>query len=80
MTDTITHEPIRVSMDGWAGPCIEVPLSQLKQVTALLEAHQVAYWVDEEVLSVDGKPEVAFVNLERRSDPAAVQGLLDRVP
>ena len=39
-----------------------------------------AGWVDEEVLSIDGKPEIAFINLEDQTDAAMVQRLLDTVP
>jgi hypothetical protein len=80
MNDTTTRKPLRVSTDGGAGPYIVVPVSQLDQVVALLDANKVSYWVDEEALSIDGKPEIIFVNLERGSDPAAIQRLLDSIP
>jgi hypothetical protein len=76
---TTTRKPLRVSTDGGAGPYIVAPISQLDQVVALLDANKVAYWVDEEAISIDGKPEIIFINLERGSDPAVIQGLLDSI-
>jgi hypothetical protein len=58
MIDTITHKPIEVSTDdGGKGPYLIVPFEQLAEITALLDANEVSYWVDEEVLSIDDEPE-----------------------
>ncbi len=80
--DTTTHKPLHVSTDGGAAPYIMVPVSQLEKVTALLDGNKVSYWywVDEEALSLDGKPEVTVINLGHRSDPATIQRLLDSIP
>jgi hypothetical protein len=80
MIDTTTHKPLSVSRDGNAWPYIIVPVGQLDQIKSLLDANAVSYWVDEEVLSLDGKPEIAFINLGRQTDPAMVQQLLDSIP
>jgi hypothetical protein len=80
MNDTTTHNRLSVSTDGGAGPYIMVPVTQLERVKALLDANKDSYWVDEEVISVDGKPEVAVINLGRRSDPERIQHLLDSIP
>jgi hypothetical protein len=80
MIDTTTRQPLCVSIDGEAEPYIMVPVAQLDRVTALLDANRVSYWVDEEAISLDGKPEVTVVNLGRRSDPTTVQRLLDSIP
>ena len=77
MIDTTTHKPLTVSAEAVDWPYIMLPLMHLDTVTAVLDANKVSYWVDEEVLSFDGKPEVAFVNLRRGTDPAMVQSLLD---
>jgi len=78
--DTTTRQPLYVSTDGDAGPYIMVPVAQLDKVKALLEADKVPYWVDEEAISLDGKPEVAIINLGHGSSPAGVQSLLDSIP
>lgn len=80
MIDTTTHRPLYVSTDGDAGPYIMVPVAQLDEVRAVLDANKVPYWVDEEAISLDGKPEVAVINLGHGSNPATVQSLLDSIP
>lgn len=80
MIDTTTRQPLDVSTDGDAGPYIMVPVAQLDKVKALLEANKVSYWVDEEAISLDGKPEVAVINLGHGSNPTTVQGLLNSIP
>ena len=80
MIDITTRQPFSVSTEGDAGPYIMVPVVQLDQVTQLLDANAVPYWVDEEVISLDGKPEVGVINLARGSNPARVQSLLDSIP
>jgi hypothetical protein len=79
MTDTSLRKRLSVSTDGeWSH--IKLPLSQLDEVEGLLKANKISYWVDEEALSVDGKPEVTWINLKHKTDPAAVQRLLDTIP
>ncbi len=80
MIDTTTEQPLCVSTDGTAGPYIIVPVAQLDRVRTLLDANKVSFWVDEEVISLDGKPEVAVVNLGGECDPARIQQLLDSNP
>jgi hypothetical protein len=80
MIDTTTRQPLHVSTDGEAGPYIMVLVTQLDSVRALLDANQVSYWVDEEAISLDGKPEVAVINLGRRNNPVTIQRLLDNLP
>ena len=80
MIDTTTRRLLHVSTDGGAGPYLMVPVAQLDQVRAQFEANGVSYWVDEEVISLDGKPEVAVINLGHGSNPATVQRLLDSIP
>lgn len=80
MIDSSTHKPVEI-LGAEQGPAvIIVPLSQLAGVTAVLDQHHVVYWVDEEVLSVDDEPEVAFVNLSAPAEVASVQALLDSIP
>lgn len=80
MIDTSTRKPLFVSTDGDGGPYIMAPVEQLGEVTAVLDANQVRYWVDEEAISVDGKPEITVINLGSRTDPKKVQRLLDSIP
>ena len=78
MIDVMTQEPIRVSTDGSAGPYIMVPVSQLDEMRRLLDSRAVRYWVEEDVISVDGSPEVGVVNLGRGADAGVVQSILDQ--
>jgi hypothetical protein len=80
MIDTTTCQPLHVSTDGGAGPYIVVPVGQLDKLIALFDENKVSYWVDEEAISLDGKPEVAVINLEHGSHPARIQRLLDSIP
>jgi hypothetical protein len=77
MMDAMTREPLRVSTDGTAGPYIMVPVVQLEDVRRLLEARDVPYSVEDEVISLNGEPEVAVVDLGRGADARAVQEILD---
>jgi hypothetical protein len=80
MIDTTTHQPLQVSTDGGAGPYIMVPVAQLDQVRSLLEANKIPFWVDEEAISLDGKPETIVINFGRGTSSASVQNILDSTP
>lgn len=77
MIDVTTKRPLCVLADGDAGPYIMVPVQQIEAVRALLDQNSIRYWVDEEAISLDGNPEITVVNLGQRTDPAAVQEVLD---
>jgi hypothetical protein len=79
VTDTTTKKPLYVSTNGTAGPYIMLPVSQLDEVRRLLDSQGVGYWVEENVISLNGAPEVAVINLGRGGDAAAVQAVLDSV-
>lgn len=79
MIDAMTRKPLSVSTDGTAGPYIMVPVSQLAEVRRLLDREGVGYWVEDDVISLDGAPEIAVMNLGRGADVSAVQDLLDSV-
>ncbi len=79
MIDAITRNPLRVSTDGTAGPYIMVPVSQLDEVRQLLEKNRIRCWVEEDVISLNGAPEVAVVNLGPVADVTAIQAILDKV-
>lgn len=66
-----------MSSDGTAGPYVMVPLDQLEAVKSMLRDNQVSFWVDANVISLNGEPEIAVVNLGRRVSAEHVQRLLD---
>lgn len=80
MIDTSTKKPLYISNDGDAGAYIMVPVRQIENVRGLLNAKKIPYWVDENAISLDGKPEVTVINLGNGADPAAVQNILDNAP
>jgi hypothetical protein len=80
MKDVTTQKPLYVSTEGNAGPYIMVPEEQLEQVRRLLDEREVSYWVDENVISLDGKPAIAVINLGLRGNAQAIQEILDATP
>jgi len=79
MKDSMTKQPLYVSTDGTAGPYIMVPDAQVDELCRILDRHGVRYSVDENVISLDGEPEVATINLGRGGDAKGVQKILDSV-
>jgi hypothetical protein len=77
MIDCTTKEPLRVLIEGNAPPFIEVPFDQLEDLQRVLDVHDVAYTVDEDIISIDGGPEFVIVDLGRKGDAGAVQAILD---
>jgi hypothetical protein len=77
MTDTAMNRRLRVSTDGTAGPYIMVSVSDLGKLRQVLEGHGVSYWVEEDAISLNGRPHTTVVNLGRGADARAVQRLLD---
>ena len=77
MIDVTTQEPLRVSTDGTVGPYISVPFIQLDEVRRVLDLCGIRYWVEENVISFNGGPEIAVVNLGRGGDAEVVQAALD---
>jgi len=77
MIDVSTHKPLYASTEGTMGPYIMVPVSQLSALEKLLKSRKIPYDIEEDAISLNGKPEVAVVNLGRGADAAAVQSILD---
>lgn len=78
MIDTQTQKRIEVHTDGTAGPYIMVPVEQIDSICDLLDGAEVSYWVDEQAISLNGKPEISVINLGKGCDVEQVQGLLDQ--
>jgi hypothetical protein len=76
--DSITREPIRVSLDGDAGPYIMVQLDQLELVKKLLDDALIPYTVEDDAISFNDQPYTAVVNLWHDANVLAVQTLLDQ--
>lgn len=72
-----SEERLVISTHDDAGAYINVPLTQLEPVSAVLDDIGAAFWVDEEALSSDGRPEFVFVNSDRRVDAKSIQQSLD---
>lgn len=79
MIDAMSRKPLSISTDGTAGPYIMVPVSQLEDLRQLLNSHDIRYWIEEDVISLDGAPEIAIMNLGRDADVDAIQAILDSV-
>jgi hypothetical protein len=77
MTDVVTKQPLRVSGEGTLWPYIRLPDSQVEEVSRLLTSHGIRYSVQESILSMDGGPFIAVIDLPRGSDPKPVQTILD---
>jgi hypothetical protein len=80
MIDTSTSKRLEVSTDGGAAPYLMLPESQLATVRESLEKSNIPHWVDEETLSIDGGPDIAWINFKNGVDPEVVQSLLDSLP
>ena len=66
MIDEMTRESLRVESDVIAGPYLEIALPQLDAVLALLDRHEVYYWVDADAISLDNEPAVTVINFGKR--------------
>ena len=79
MTDSSPRKHVRVSTAG-AWSHIMVTVDKLDEVRNILSENDIRHWVEHNTISIDGRPAVAFVNLDKRCDPIRVQALLDAVP
>jgi hypothetical protein len=80
MIDVRYNKPLHVSMEYPPRPYIRLPFSQLNKVRQLLDNHQINYWVREYTISLDSGPEEIIIYLNRGTDVATVQAILDSVP
>ena len=77
MHETSQNRSLNVFTSHGADPHMWLPVSELVRVTSVLDANQVSYSLDEEALSIDGQPEVIYLQFGPRTDAAKVQRLLD---
>ena len=61
-------------------PYIVLPEAMVPEVSNVLDANKITYWIGDEAISVDGKPEFTMITLDYGTDPALVQALLDGMP
>jgi len=80
MIDSTKGLPLRVSTEGTVGPYIRLPYSQIEDLRRVLDSHGIHYWVHENIISLDGGPYIAVVDLGRKADANALQAILDSVP
>lgn len=80
MVNSSTRKPLTVTPAGDAGAYLIAPLQQLEAVQHLLDENKISYSVDEITISLDGEPEVIFIDFNSGTDVQAVQRILDRVP
>ena len=55
MTDQTTKQPLSVSANGTTVPYVMVPVTQLDGLRKPLDSHQIPYWGDEIVISLNGE-------------------------
>ena len=77
MIDAGTKKPLHIKTYPNAGALLTVPVDQLEHVRERLNRHSIRNWVETQVISIDDGPEIAFVNFDRREDPARIQAILD---
>ena len=80
MIHEMTRKRLHVSTDGGAGPYIMVPFSQLADVRQVLDQRGIHHTVEEDVISLDGAPEIAVIDLGRAANADEIQAILDTVP
>jgi hypothetical protein len=73
----MTRDILSVSTDGDAGPYLMVPMTQLDAILAVLDRHQVRYWVDADAISLDNEPALTVIHFGRSDDAARIQAILD---
>ena len=77
MIDVVSHKPMTVEVTETETSSIRLPESQLMEVQRLLDLHGMRYWVDDQKISMDGGPFIAYIHFHRGTDAKAVQAVLD---
>ena len=77
MIDAMTGSPCTLQPMGQRGliSCCRFPNYEVRQ---LLDDHGIRYWVEEDVISLNGRPETAVIDLGRGADvDEAIEAVLD---
>lgn len=69
-----------VSNDGDAGPYVMVPVEKLTLYCAALDNAKIAYWIDADAISLNGKPVEAIINFAQECDLVKIREILDQIP
>ena len=77
MVDVTNKKPLRVSTDGTAGPYLMLPLDDVGRVKGLLDSHGIRYFVEENAVSLNGRPYVTLIDFGLRGDASSIQTILD---
>jgi len=80
MIDTITNQPLKAEYHLGDWTTIRLPLTQVPQVSELLDAHSFRYRVWDGAISDMGKPYVTEITFYPGTDPKKVQAALDSKP
>ena len=79
MIDIVSRKPMRVEVTKTDTSSIRLPDSQLEEVQRILDSHGIRYWVNDQKISMDGGPFIAYIHFYRGTDAKAVQAILDNV-
>jgi len=79
MRSTPVDAPLYVSTDGTSGPYITVTTEQLAPVVNALRAEHVFFQINEDVVMMDGRPELSVIDLGHGADTEKVQSILNRL-
>lgn len=79
MHDPVTNQRIEVGPDTGGGAYILVRVTQLEAVETVLRRQQIAYYLDAETVSTNGKPPATVVNLPRGADERRIQQMIDDI-
>ena len=79
MIDATTPKPLKILIHGTADPYIRLPFAQLAKIRRLFDEQEIRYTGDDHIISIDGGPEMAIIDLGRGANVPAVQAILDDV-
>ncbi len=77
MVKVTEKKPLQVSTDGTAGPYLMLPLDEVSRVKVLLDSHGIRHFVEENAISLNGRPYVTLIDFGLRGDANRIQAILD---